>query len=297
MKKKNMNDGIGKGIGIRRAALVGVIGILMLSVSATMVVRADLTYPDSLYGTVTVDGVDAPIGTIVRGEIVGAVGSPGEGSITVTEAGKYGGPGGFDPKLEIITDSHNDDGKPIKFYVKRPSDTVEIEANENATCNSYFFTTNQLGLTVITGAPVNGTVAGKIAYTCNGTGIADVEVNLTDGSVVASTTTDGDGNYTFNDVLPGDYYVNASKIRFWDNSTAATVTAGNTTEANMMLWLKGDLDGNCTVADAQDLLLMKQACLRLIAGDWKYDLNGNGRNGDIGDLVLLKRASLGEIVL
>ena len=290
MKKKNMNDGIGKGIGIRRAALVGVIGILVISVLATMAVPTvfgDVVIPTSFYGTVTVNGVDAPIGTIVRGEIVGAAGLPGEGSITVTEAGKYGGPDGFDPKLVISTNSGSDIGKTIEFYVDG------VKAEENATFDS---DVHQLNLTV--GALVNGSVAGNISYTCNGTGIADVEVNLTQGgSVVKSTTTDGTGYYTFTDVIPGNYNVTASKIRFWDNSTAVTVTAGNTAEADMMLWLKGDLDNNCTVADAQDLLLMKQACLRLIAGDWKYDLNGNGRNGDIGDLVLLKRASLGQIVL
>ena len=290
MKKKNVKDGIAKREGIRRAALVGVIGILMISVLATMAVPTvfgDVVLPTSFYGTVTVNGVDAPVDTIVRGEIVGAAGSPGEGNITVTVAGEYGVPG-FGAKLVISTDSLDDIGKTIEFYVDG------VKAEENATFDSGV---HQLNLTVL-GDQVNGSVAGNITYTCNGTGIADVEVNLTQGGIVVkSATTDGTGYYTLTDVIPGNYDVNASKMTFWDNSTSATVTAGNTTEANMMLWLKGDLDGNCTVADADDLLLMKQACLRLIAGDWKYDLNGNGRNGDIGDLVLLKRASLGQIVL
>ena len=158
------------------------------------------------------------------------------------------------------------------------------------------------GVTITTNATpaVNGTITGKITCAKDGTtGIAGVTVNLTQGgSVINSTLTDANGNYSFTDATPGGYGVNASKTSFWDNSTSVTVTAGNVTEANMMLWLKGDLDGDCTVAwDADDLLLMKKACLGLITGDWKYDLNGNGRNADIGDLVLQKRAYLGETVL
>ena len=462
MKKENVKKGKEKGEEIRKAALVGVLAILVLSVSAAMVVRAQTIQPTVFYGNVTVNGEPAPVDTIVTGRIIGAVGSPGEDNITVTEAGKYGGPGGFDPKLRITTDNDDDADKTVKFYVKRPSDTEEIEADQTATFDS---NPHQLDLTVTTGAPpnitsyapetpvsdtegatrtfnitvnqtvnvswqingtevqtngsvpadtpctytnesavagywnvsaiatnvttglsdiqiwwwtvepitynltisstvggsvtdpgegtftynasevvnlkavpdagysfvnwtgdvgmianvnsnetnitmndnytitanfnvttVNGTIAGKILYTnATGTGIAGVTVNLTQGgSVINSTVTDANGNYSFTDISPGGYDVNASKTGFWDNSTTVTVSAGVTTEVNMMLWLKGDLDGDCTVAwDADDLLLMKRACLGLIAGDWKYDLNGNGRNADIGDLVLQKKAYLG----
>jgi len=455
MKTKNVKDGIGKIEGIRRAALAGVIGILMISVLAAMAVPTVLgagIYVHTFYGNVTVNGEPAPNGTVVTGRIVDALGSPGEGNVTVTKEGIYAGSGAFDPKLKIQTDNDHDCGKTIEFFVKRPSDTEEIKADQTATYENmgidildltaatvkynltisstdggnvtdpgegtftrsagavvnlkavqdagyafvnwtgevstiadvnapetnitmddnytivanfepvpirynltiasteggsvtvpgegtYTYNANEevelkavadagYGFVNWTGEvstiadvnapetnitmddnytimanfeviPVkNGSVAGRITYTCNGMGIADVTVNLTQGgSVVNSTTTNGTGHYDLANVPQGNYYVNASKIRFWDNSTAVTVTAGNTTEADMMLWLKGDLDGNCTVADADDLRLMIRACLRIDPGDWRYDLNGNGRNGDIGDLVLLKRASLGEIVL
>ena len=286
MKKKTVK----KGEGIRRAALASVIGILTISVLAIMAVPTvvgDIVLPTSFYGNVTVGGAPASINANVTGVIVGAAGSPGQGFIIVTVAGKYGGSGGFDPKLVIQTDSVNDIGKTIEFYVDG------VKAEETATYDSGV---HRLDLTV--GGVATGTVAGKITYDCNGTGIANVMVNLTQGgTVVDSKMTDGNGNYTFTTVAPGDYSVNASKATFWGNSTPVTVTAGTTSEANMTLWLKGDLDGDCTVGDADDLLLMRQACLRLIAGDWKYDLNGNSINGDIGDFVLLKRASLGELVL
>ena len=144
-------------------------------------------------------------------------------------------------------------------------------------------------------APPTGSITGEITYTCNTTGIAGVEVNLTEGSVVDSTTTDSEGNYTFTDVIPGVYYVNASKSRFWDNSTEVTVSTGEIEEANMMLWLKGDLDGNGEVADAVDVNMMIQASVGdYTAADWKFDLDGNGEVADAVDVNMMIQASVGD---
>ena len=145
---------------------------------------------------------------------------------------------------------------------------------------------------------VAGSIAGQITYTCNTTGIAGVSVNLTNlTGVVKTTTTNATGYYDFKDVTPGNYYVNASKPRFWNNSTSVTVTASATTTANMKLWLKGDLNNNGESADIGDLVSMKRARLGEITGDWRYNLNNQGEPADIGDLVMMKRARLGEIIL
>ena len=138
---------------------------------------------------------------------------------------------------------------------------------------------------------LTGSVGGRITYTCNETGIADVIVNLTQGSVVASTTTNATGDYEFTDVAQGDYYVNASKLRFWDNSTDVTVIAGVTTTADMMLWLKYDLNNNGNAADRDDLILMVDAYLTSTE-DEKYDLNENGSYADRDDLILMVDAYL-----
>ena len=143
-----------------------------------------------------------------------------------------------------------------------------------------------------------GSIVGRITYACNGTGIAGVTVNLThNGSIVNSTTTDSNGNYTFTDVNPGDYYVKASKRGFWDNSTEVAVIAGEITEVNMMLWMKGDLNNNGEPADAVDLLMMVDASVGKIAPDWKYDLNNNGEPADAVDLLMMVDASVGKIFL
>jgi hypothetical protein len=147
-------------------------------------------------------------------------------------------------------------------------------------------------------APATGSIIGKITYTCNETGIAGVEVNLTNlTGVVKTTTTNATGYYNFTDVTPGSYFVNASKPRFWDNSTSVAVSAGAMVTADMLLWLKGDLNNNGMSADAGDLVLMKRASVGEISGDWKYNLNKNDTIADAGDLVLMKRASVGEIDL
>jgi len=176
-----------------------------------------------------------------------------------------------------------------------PPGIYHLQVNATDLLGNY---NNTVSITLNVTSPPTGTIIGKITYTCNETGIADVIVNLTqENVVVASTITNASGYYEFTDVMPGSYYVNASKLRFWDNSTAVTVTEGATTTADMMLWLKGDLNNNGISADAGDLVLMKRASVGEISGDWKYDLNNNDMIADAGDLVLMKRASVGEIVL
>ena len=140
-------------------------------------------------------------------------------------------------------------------------------------------------------------IVGRVTYACNGTGIAGVNVNLTNESSVNTTVTNETGYYNFTDVMPGSYFVNASKSMFWDNSTEITAIAGETTTADMMLWLKGDLNGNCEIADAGDIVLMLRASVGDISGDMRYDLNGNGNIADVGDVVLMLRASVGDTEL
>jgi len=71
--------------------------------------------PHSFYGTVELNGAPAPGGTLVEargaGVLVGVPGNP----ITVTEAGRYGGPGGFDPKL--VVQGEVAEGTAIEFYL------------------------------------------------------------------------------------------------------------------------------------------------------------------------------------
>jgi hypothetical protein len=155
-----------------------------------------------------------------------------------------------------------------------------------------------------------GSISGKITYTCNTTGIAGATVNLTckataetlsgggDGGgvgVINSTVTDSNGEYTFTDVPFGDYELNASKVYFWDNATDVTVTAGAPTEADMMLWLKGDVY-NDGVLDIYDIIMLRQAAAENIPWDYRYDLYADAMV-DIYDIIVLRQAVAGNIVL
>ena len=145
--------------------------------------------------------------------------------------------------------------------------------------------------------PDSGSIDGRITYSCNGTGIAGVSINLTNADSVQTTLTNETGYYNFTDVRPDDYVVSATKPRFWDNSTNVTVIVGEVSTADMTLYLKGDLNNDGVVADAGDVMLMLQASAGDITGDYRYDLNGNKVIADAGDVVLILRASVGDIIL
>ena len=90
-----------------------------------------------------------------------------------------------------------------------------------------------------TGSAPNGALSGTITSTTDGTGVSGVTVNLTlnsIGTVIATATTDGNGDYPITDQAPGEYTLTASKIRFWSDSISVTVNS--TVTAHCALWLK-----------------------------------------------------------
>ena len=182
-----------------------------------------------------------------------------------------------------------------KASIGTPPGIYHLQVNATDLLGNY---NNTVSITLNVTLPPTGSIIGKITYSNNETGIAGVIVNLTEGSVVISTTTTNEtGYYNFTDIDPGNYSVNASKPRFWDNSTAVQVNASETTTANMMLWVKGDLNNNGLSADAVDLLMMIDGSVGKITPDWRYDLNNNGFLADAVDLLMMIDASVGKIVL
>jgi len=96
------------------ALLICLMAIPVLAIPVTPS-WAQPVLPHAFYGSVTIDGTAAPIRAVVEargtGVSTGIEGNP----ITVTETGKYGGPGGFDPKLVVQGDIT--DGTNLTFYV------------------------------------------------------------------------------------------------------------------------------------------------------------------------------------
>ncbi len=86
--------------------------------------------PASYYGEVTIDGDPAPVGTVVEAEVNGTV----RGSITVEEAGLYGGPGIGDDKLLIPDEDDIAEGDEVVFYIDAPDiPRQEIDRTEPET--------------------------------------------------------------------------------------------------------------------------------------------------------------------
>ncbi len=194
--------------------------------------------------------------------------------------------------------------------------TNVIPGGYNVTASKPLFISNSTSVTVTAGSTsvvnlllslIPGTITGNIAYSNNGTGIQGATVNLANasGGIIATTTTDSSGNYSFTNVISGSYNVTASKPMFFGNSSGIfAVTPGSTNTVNLILWMKGDLNNNGMQADAGDLVLMKRAAIGEITPGvgtatpaFTYDLNNNGMLADAGDLVLMKRAAIGEIIL
>jgi len=80
----------------------------------------------------------------------------------------------------------------------------------------------------------NGNISGTIKNALDGTGIPSVSlklrsgINVTSGTIIASTTTSSSGTYTFNSVQAGNYTIEASKSNFNTTYFTAICLGGRT---------------------------------------------------------------------
>ena len=103
-----------------RSNVIGRLGISVIAVSLIIMLLlsgpalADIVLPTSLYGTIEIDGSDAPVGTVITAKISGVE----KGSYTTLESGKYGtGSGDFSDVLVVSTDTESDIGELIEFWI------------------------------------------------------------------------------------------------------------------------------------------------------------------------------------
>ena len=206
---------------------IAIIGVLLVSLFAPLAVSAgEPVLPTSFYGDVIVNDTAAPFDTVITGRIVDAAGLPGEGTITVTEEGKYG-VSGLGSKLSVTTDSLDDVGKEIEFYVKLPewAEAQKATPDQPATYDSG---THELDLTVPTSeeptyaltmvaAPVEGGTATDV------TGLSPYE----EGAEVSIEAVLAEGYHFVNWTAPAGAFADASQAEttFTMPGEAATVTA------------------------------------------------------------------------
>jgi len=115
--------------------------------------------------------------------------------------------------------------------------------------------------------------------------------------VLETTTTNETGYFNLSTVEAAGYYVNFTKLRYWDISTRVTVQSGETKTVNVVPSRKGDLNDNGISADAGDVTMMLRASVYKLTPDERYDLNNNGRLADAGDVTMMLRASVYMIEL
>ena len=129
-------------------------------------------------------------------------------------------------------------------------ETVTIQSNATSTVN---FALQQ--------SP--GSVIGTVLSTTTGNPIVGANVNIYQGSnILASATSDSNGNYVLNNLAPGQYTLVASGNLFQNASQGATVVASQTTTANFSLADQpGSITGTVIGAAASIDLLQGQSLI------------------------------------
>jgi len=215
--------------------------------------------PHAFYGTLTISGSPAPVGTVVAAKAGGVQ----YGTITTTAEGQYGSSNPLEPRLQFAPgEGEVNDGDTIDFYING------VEANEKS--NFYSGRTTELNLTV---TPTDDTTPPSVTVsdivtttdttpTFTGTAtdtqsnIASVEYRVDSGSWVAATASDGAFNslsegYTFTTsaLSIGEHtvYVRATDAASPANTTLEADYATDTFTVDPSGVIPGDADGNGVV--------------------------------------------------
>lgn len=124
---------------------------------------------------------------------------------------------------------------------------------------------NQASIVNFTLVANPGSISGTIRDSINNAAIplANVELLDSNGVPVANTTANGSGQYTFNNLSPGNYQVRSFATNYSTTTVSSTVTAGNTTITNIFLEPNpGSVQG--TVIDSDTMLAISGASIQAI---------------------------------
>ncbi|MGG4167943.1 carboxypeptidase regulatory-like domain-containing protein [Rossellomorea vietnamensis] len=110
-----------------------------------------------------------------------------------------------------------------------------------------------------------GSISGTVRDSTNNTVIALANVELLDsnGIPIASTTANGSGQYSFNNLAPGNYQVRSFAANYSTTTVSSTVTAGNITNTNIFLEPNpGSIQG--TVIDSETMSAITGASVQAV---------------------------------
>jgi len=248
--------------------------VMVLALALCAVIPASLAHgipsiPHAFHGTITIDGSDAAIGTVITAKVGGVE----KGSYTTTAAGQYGNAAELD---YLVVQDDIETGATIYFY-----------ANGNVANETYAFSqgaVTELNLTVTTLEVIDEI---GILRSSNGIWYLDVDGNgyWSDGDQYLGTfgTTgdqavvgdwDGDGTDEIGILRPsnGIWYLDVDGNGYWSDGDQYLGTFGETGDQAV----PGDWDG-----DGTDEI----GILRPSNGMWYLDVDGNGYWSD-GDQYL-----------
>jgi len=174
----------------KRRWLLGPLLILALLLCAIPASADTPTIPHAFYGTLTIGGSAAPVGTVVTAE----VDEVECGSITTTVAGQYGGSGAFDARLCVSGDIAT--GATIKFYVggNEAGETYAFNPGIVTELNLTVTDTTAPSVTIVALTP-DPTRDNTPTFTGTATdslsSISSVEYKVDSGSWTAASASDG----------------------------------------------------------------------------------------------------------
>ncbi len=131
-------------------------------------------------------------------------------------------------------------------------------------------------------SPSGYTVSGTVTYANTaGSPMSNVELSLKNsgGNIVATTTTDNSGNYSFEGIADGDYTIAPATSKPWGGVSATDVLLykkhiANITQLTGIFLASGDVNASGNLS-ASDLLLIKKRIGAVInsfpTGDWLFD--------------------------
>jgi len=188
------------------------------------------TLPHAFYGTLTISGSPAAVGTVVKAKVDGVE----RGSITTTVAGQYGGSGAFDAKLLVSGEIAN--GATIYFYANNSvaGQTYAFSAGAvtelNLTVIPSDTTPPSVNITALSPDPTNdNTPTFTGTATDTESNISSVEYKVDSGSWTAASASDG----AFDSLSEGYTFTTAALangahtvyVRATDSATNTTLEA------------------------------------------------------------------------
>jgi len=156
----------------KRGWLLAPLVILALLLCAVPAYADIPTIPHAFYGTLTIGGSPAPVGTVVTAKVGGVE----CGSITTTVAGQYGGSGAFDEKLSVSGEIET--GATIYFY-----------ADGNAADQTYAFSPGAVTELNLTVTDITAPTVSSTSPAADATDVAvDTRVSVTFSEAMDSST-------------------------------------------------------------------------------------------------------------